>query len=406
MNIRVENSNVAEITKSNSRVEIKGNVSTASQETTVQQVEKDTGRVTSVQQTVVEVPLRPGESQIDKIQQDAENMESQLFQQKMEVVSNTMSEEDAEKMGRDGFSVNGTEVETIVTEIDKIKMELAKAGVDISTFGDGLSCEQLAELAGSAGLANQLESILKAADFPATEENIADCTEAICQAADLTACREETVKYMLEQELPPTVENLYKAQHSTNQGTVGSNPNHVEMDEQLKSQVEQVIAQAGLSVGEETLACSQWMLDNQIPLTEENLAYAMDLRNMQVPVDSNQLMGAMLEALAEGKRPTDAVVLDGYDNVSRAEEAAQVVEQATDSQVWSVVEKGLPLTIENLEAAQNAEKQKKQQEVLVNPEIPDYAKEDISYITAKRQLEETRLMMTIEANYALLKQGV
>lgn len=406
MNIRVENSNVAEIAKSNSRVEVKGNVSTAPQEAAVRQVEKETDKLTSVQQTVVEVPHRSGESQIDKIQQDAENMEAELLKQKMEVVSNTMSEEDSEKMGQDGFSINGTEVETIVTEIDKIKMELAKAGVDISIFGDDLSSQQLAELAGSAGLANQLESILKAADFPATEENISDCAEAVQQAANLTECREETVKYMLEQELPPTVENLYKAQHSTNQGSAQSNPNRVEMDEHLKSQVEQVIVQAGLAVNGETLACSQWMLDNQIPLTEGNLKYAMDLKNMQVPLDAEQLMGAMLEALAEGGRPMDAMVLGGYSYADRARDAAQVVEQAADSEVWSVVEKGLPLTVENLEAAQNAEKQRKEQEVPVETKIPDYAKEDISFITAKRQLEETRLMMTIQANYALLKQGV
>ena len=80
--------------------------------------------VTSLQQTRVETSVCPADSQIEKIQQDAENAKTELIQQKMEVVSNTMSEKDCEEMGRDGFSVNGTEVETIVTEIDKIKMEL------------------------------------------------------------------------------------------------------------------------------------------------------------------------------------------------------------------------------------------------------------------------------------------
>lgn len=406
MNVRIENSNAAEITRTSRSVEIKGNVTVTAQETTTEQIEKETGRVTSVQQTRVETGVCPAESQIEKIQQDAQNAQTELIQQKMEVVSNTMSEEDCEQMGQDGFSVNGTEVETIVTEIDKIKMELAKAGVDISVFGDELSKEQLEALAGSTGLASQLESVLRQADLPATEENISDCAETVQQAADLTNCTDETVKYLLEHELPPTVENLYKAQYSTNYGTANSRNAGIPMDDGLKSQVEQIIVRAGFSVNEDTLECSQWMLDKEIPLTEENLKYAMDLKEMQLPPDPEQLAGAMLEAVAEGKRPMDAVILEGYSNGDRAKQAAQTVSQATDAQVWSVVEQGLPLTIENLQAAQSQQEQQNQQSFSGSRDIPEYAKEDMAFLTAKRQLEETRLMMTAQANYALLKQGI
>ena len=405
MNIRVDNSNLMEITQTNSKVEIKGNVSVATQETTTQQMEKETGRVASVQQTTVEVPFISGESQIDKIQQDAENMESQLFQQKMEIVSNTMSEKDCEKMEDDGFPVNSTEVETIVTEIDKIKIELAKAGVDISVFGDELSGQKLEELAGSAELANQLAAILNQADLPATEENILDAQKTIEQAASLTECRKETVKYMLDHELPPTVENFYKAQHSISGVSSYSDSAKIPMDDRLQAQVEQIITKAGLTIDEVSLSCSQWMIDNQIPFTEENLNYVMDLNQIQLPPDTEVLMGAMLETMAEGKRPSEAVILEGYSNVARAEQAVETVNQVTDAEVWNLVEKGLPLTIKNLEAAKQ-EEQKIQQNHQSEQVIPDYAKENIEFITAKRQLEETRLMMTAQANYALLKQGI
>ncbi len=406
MNIRVDNTSLAEVTRTNSKVEVKGNVAVTTQETTTQEMERDTGRITSVQQTVVEVPHRPEESQIEKIQQDAENAESQLLQQKMEIVSNTMSEKDCQKMDGDGFSVNGTEVETIVTEIDKIKAELAKAGVDISIFGDDLSQEQLEAMVGSVGLANQLEAVITQADLPPTEENVSDCEETIQQALDLVDCKEETIKYMLAQELPPTVENLYKAQHSTGAAWNASKGSGVVMDDNLKAQVEQIITRAGLPVNEDTLECSQWMLDEQIPLTEENLRYAMDLKELKLPPEPEQLIGAMVDAIADGKRPRDAIVLEGYSNIDRAEEAVQTVSQATDADVWSIVEKGLPVTIENLEAAQNAAKNEKSQASSSNQQIPSYAAEDMDFLTAKRQLEETRLIMTAQANYALLKRGI
>ena len=62
---------------------------------------------------------------------DAEERKNQ-----MAVLSNTTSPEDYAKMQEDGFSLDDTTTNTIVTETDKIKAQLAKAGVDISFFGD------------------------------------------------------------------------------------------------------------------------------------------------------------------------------------------------------------------------------------------------------------------------------
>ncbi len=403
MNVRVENSNLAEIAKPKSNVEIKGNVAGTAQDAKAQQA-ANMGMAVAVQQTTVEAGVRPGESQIEKIKQDAQaEAQVQRFRQQMDVVSNTMSGRDCMEMGEDGFPANYTEVDTIVTEMDKIKMELAKAGVDISTFGDGLTSEKIEELAGSAGLASHLESVLHGADLPATQENISDCEEAVQQAAGLTACGEEAVKYMLEQELPPTVENLYKAQHSTNQASVAPQKSHVLLDEGLKAQIEQVLVRAGLPVNEDTLGCSQWMLDNQIPLTEENLKYAMELGDLKLPPETGQLVGAMLEAVAEGNRPMDAMLLEGYSNADRAKQAAEAVGQATDAEVWSLVEQGMPVTVKNLQEAHN---QAGQDGNPADGQAPAYAREDMDFLTAKRQLEETRLIMTAQANYALLKQGI
>lgn len=410
MNIRVDNSNITEITRANTKVEIKGDVAVATQETTTQKVEKDTGRVTSIQQTTVEVPHITGESQLDEIRQEAENMEAQLLQKKMQVVLNTATSSDCSKMDEDGFSLNNTEVETVVTEMDKIKMELAKAGVDISIFGDTMDSKMLEEMTGSVAAARQIESAIEDAGLPATEENVTDIQDTLEQAADLTSCSDEAVKYMLDNELAPTVENLYKAQHSS--GTMPNQQMGITLDEGLKEQISQVIMQAGLTVDDTTLSVSQWMMENQIPLTADNLNYVMDLKDMKFPLEMDQVMNAIMEAVIEGRRPKDAVVLDGYSDMERAQAAVQTLEQATDADVWSVVEKGMPLTIENLAAAENYAMQKNASDTAKGgqsqeaAQLPESVREDFAFIKAKRQLEETRLAMTMQANYALLKQGI
>ncbi len=411
MNIRVDNTNLAEVSRTNTRVEIKGEVNVAVQETTTQQVVKDSGEVRAVQQTTVEVPHIAGDSQLDEIRQEAENMEAQLLQKKMQIVANTATPSDCGKMEDDGFSLNDTEIEAVVTEMDKIKMELAKAGVDISVFGDTPDSEMLEQITGSAAAARQIEAAMRETDLPATEENVTDVQETLEQAADLTSCSDEAVKYMLDNELDPTVENLYKAQHSS--GTMPNQGAGITLDAGLKDQISQVIMQAGLSVNETTLMTSQWMIENQIPLTADNLNYVMDLKDMQLPPEPGQVLDAAMQAIAEGRRPQDAVILDGYSNMERAQAAAQVIENATDADVWNVVEKGMPLTIESLEVAANYAAQQGAQsagqgkgQTAKSAEIPEYAKEDLAFLKAKRQLEETRLAMTAQANYALLRQGV
>lgn len=415
--MRVDNSNIMEITKSNNSVEVKGNVTVQTQQTTTQQVDKTTGEVRSVQQTTVDKPFFGGDSQseMDKIRQEAENMEVKHYKDQMATVTNTASADDCAKMDEDGFSLNNTEVKTVVTEMDKIKMELAKAGVDISIFGDDLSMDQLAEMLGSAGMAYQMEQAITAADLPATEENISDCEETLKQAADLTKCNEQTVKYMVENELPPTVENLYKAQHSTAAGTTAPMQQEPVMDENFKKQIEQVIKEAGLEVNETTLGYSQWMLENDIPLTAENLKFAADLYEMEFPLDMAKIMEGMMTAISEGNRPGDAMVLDGYSMADRAQQAAEVVERAIDADIWTVVERGQQVTVENLAAAHNsnvanvggdAKETGSADTKAATTQIPEYAQEDIKYITARRQLEEIRLMMTTQANYALLKKGI
>lgn len=61
-------------------------------------------------------------------------------------------------MEEDGFSLTDTEIPTVVTETDKMKMRLAKSGEDISYFGDGLSDAQIEAMAGSTAMAKHIES--------------------------------------------------------------------------------------------------------------------------------------------------------------------------------------------------------------------------------------------------------
>ena len=93
------------------------------------------------------------------------------------------------------------------------------------------------------------------------------------------------------------------------------------------------------------------------------------------------------------------MLISGYSLADQAKDALAVVDSATDQDVKTVVGAGLELNIQNLAWAemQNAD------ETVIPVDLSDT---DIAFVTAKRKLEETRLAMTAEANYSLLKQGI
>lgn len=396
----------------------------------------------------------------EDVMQQADKMDTASMKDQMVVASNTTTATDCKKVEEEGFSLQQTDIRTVVTVTDKIKMELAKAGVDVSCFGDGLSAEQIEAFAGNAALAQKIAGRIEqlAADIPLTRDNAADFVRAMEEAGELQKLNDGALKYILDNQLKPTIANLYKAQYSGSITYTSQNTEQIGL-EGIKEQVSRIIAQSGRKEDEYALADSQWLMQNQIPLTAENLNYVYQLKQMDVPLDADKLLDQMIMAVAEGKRPQDAILLDAYSLAGQAQKAVEVIQQTTDEDLAYVISKGEPVTIQNLEQAHNqnlagisaAEKEEIEQLIqstaeaqkdLQTSQIPqeeagevsedegvqtdsvniqassvvhvlqtDIAEDDLSgiriaLITARRQLEEIRMEMTIDASYKMLKYGI
>lgn len=344
-------------------------------------------------EAVYSKPKQDAEEIMEEISNQAQAKDAATMKNEMLFASDTTSSKDAEKLEEDGFDLFDTKIETVVTETDKIKMQLAKAGVDISIFGDALTDEQLKELAGSEALAIQMAREIAAADLPVTQDNLEESLEGMEMAGELSALTDGAVKYMLDNGLEPTIENLYKAEFSGSSSY--QKPTEAVSLDGLQQQITAVIEEAGLAVSGESLADSRWLIENEIPLTPENLIYMQGLKGLQLPPEEQAVMDAMAKAMAEGKRPKDGMLMEGYTLTEKAEAAAAVLEQADDASLSWLIENDMELTIENLRRAESA-----------GGTGTVSAEKELALLTARRQLEEARLAMSAQANYSLLKQGI
>lgn len=325
------------------------------------------------------------------IQQEAGNIDVGIQQDYMTLMSNTLSEEDYKKLSEEGFHFQNMDPEEAVTIVDKIKAEMARSGQVIVGYTDDLDMDTLAAAVGSEALARSVAEQFAQADIPLTEENLEQIGKAWDMASELNAPTEGTYQYMVDNGMEPEVLNFYLAESSGAQ-TI----------EQSKTQ------SAGGYYAEDIQG---YYTQSAVKETKEGL-------KEQVSQDQNL------------QKQVDKVIA----------QAGFTADDETREQAFWLMEKGLPLTAENLKrldelqkvtfpvteeafakAAANAIAEGK------NPvhanlaksgniyeraaEVYDYYNSEEVWtelggdITARRQLEEIRLRMTAEVNVKLLKSG-
>ena len=366
------------------------------------------------------------ENLLNDMNQTSENRRNDMI-----VTASTTTSDDYKAAKDDGYDV-------IVTETDKIKAVLAKAGVDISIYGDDLSREQLTDITGSQTEAAMLVNQMKAYDIPATDDNIKAGTDAIDRAKSLTNISNETKAYLVRNNMNPTVSNVYKATYSSCQvqnykqkvgitdnvkqlyddnqyGDKGAGSQGKISDElfdELKPQLKQILDDAHIDSSDENLNQCRWLIDEDIAVTPDNvlLANQVDCINAaEENVSSDFYARAVTEALAMGKKATDATMSQDGLTFDMAKKACDVLGEATADDIVTLESDNIPVTIENLlkliaaRGKDSAASQGSANKALDN-QITD--SRDARLVTAQRKLEEARLSMTAEANLSLIKKGV
>ena len=310
-----------------------------------------------------------GLKSFDEIKAKASMKNVSLDNNAFAVMATSMSADDVAKMADEGFSPSEMTDSETVTVLDKIKATLVKSGINIDGFTDDLSKEEIEQIAGSSAYASAIEAALKEAALPATKDNVTEITEALNVSGELTIPSDDAKKYMINNCPEPTVNNFYIANHSSSADTsanrasyymdetgyVGKNPTDADI-ESLSPQIEKIISDAGLSVNEQTINEAKWLINKDIPLTKENLINLENLESVSFPPDTETVALSAASALAEGKNAKDGLLSDPE---SIHIKAAKFVESLN---------------------------------------FDDVAK--------RRILEETRLILTLEASVSLLKKGI
>ncbi len=266
----------------------------------------------------------------------------------------------------------------------------------------------------------ELKIRLEEANLPATPDNIAKLTSAFSLLDSTPAMDDKAMQSLISKNLAPTTENLYKAYYSSTKLT--KEPIASQDWNELLGQVKDVIQEAGFVATESEIDSAKWLVESKIPLTPETFAYKKELEQLKDNRNPEQMLNRMLEGMSQGLHPKDAVLTGTGESASKLVDKLNTI---TEDSVSKAVETDTELTLRNLIAIQENSELDKRVAIEKNIEIeqildeetaiePDLTSEQESEVVdskaykevrAKRQLEEIRLKMTIEAAAKLEKQG-
>ncbi len=346
----------------------------------------------------------------EEVMQDAGQKDIALQRDYMAVMSNSMSAKDYKKMQEEGISAVDSDIETHVTNLDKIKANLARSGTVIAGYNDDLTDDQIDAISGGDISAWQLREAFNKNDLPITEENVRGVADAVNKAAGITGLTDDVKKYMVANGIEPTISNLYKSGYSaglgngrqskgyymdSTEGYYAKKADSFDMD-QIRGQVEGIIKRAGLSVDDVTMAEAEWIIRSGIPITERAVKTLNRIDNLTLPLSGQDIINISATAINDGRRPVDGFIDKRESDAAQAVRVQDELNSIKDEAISKVISSGMEVNISNLYEASTGS--------FVQAGSGNSQTADA--LTARRQLEETRLLMTTQANLKLIKQGI
>lgn len=273
---------------------------------------------------------------MDEVVAQAKGTDVALSRKYMTVLSNIMSKEDYKKAMEDGFNPASVPSEEMVTILDHIKAAMLQSGQVVEGYNDDLSDGALKEITGREVNIDTIKQALKNANLPETEENVKGIEDAVNIMSDVDSLSDGSIKYMVENNLQATMENIYTARFSvgteeTRQakgyytdeigGYFAKKAESIKWED-LEPQVEKVLEKMDISSEEKESKTKEakWLIEQGIPVTEEKLKTLESITSIEFPVPVGRIISVSINAIVAGLNPKQGDLSVDKDIYSKAYE--------------------------------------------------------------------------------------
>src|SRR5690606_2399417 len=117
-----------------------------------------------------------------------------------------------------------------------------------------------------------LNEKMKAYNIPVSDEAKDRIKEALNLSESIQNIEKKDILYLIGKNLPPTIENIYKARYSSKNNEANNKLSDADWDE-LIPKVSDFLNKVGIQLSNDTLDKARWLVENNLSLSKENINY-------------------------------------------------------------------------------------------------------------------------------------
>ncbi len=328
-----------------------------------------------------------------------------------------VSGEDVEELEEEGSSLEQYEEGQLERAIERVKSQRKMREESVERHVEKKKEESEDERRASiksqlpSNVPDYLVERMLAEDVPVTQENVERAMRACEMAEDVKNLSDASIRFLLQNQMEPTIRNIYHAKFS---GVQTGNPRQREMEwANVEGQAQRILSEAGYEWTEENQAGAQWLFVNGLPITGEVMAnYGEMLSIREAENYQERNIECVARAMAEGLNPEKASL--GTREREMAEQVVQDLGEVDEEALQHVCRNNQEPNLHNLKEAGRQQRVEGRQEgerasdkgEPMSTRVQKDVGEDESFITERRRLEEVRLKMTLQAAGTLIKKGI
>lgn len=271
----------------------------------------------------------------------------------------------------------------------------------------------------------QIRSALEQSNLPVTQECISQVVSALQMSQVSAELSDSSKAYLIRQELAPTIENIYHSQYSGNDGVPADSVDQEVWKEYLP-QIRKILE--GMGDGDySNMEAAKWLFANELPVNENTVSMVNILEVIKQNMTPEKVLGQVLQSMSAGGAAAQATLDDTQfvmakellEQIAGIEDrdivtALQMAADYNAENYGAAVSRGesgsqteQQLTIQMLIEAGKYNQQNKVSEVQIPAVVAEgMTEEEIQAVTAKRQLEEIRLSMTLQSAMSFARKGI
>jgi len=293
-----------------------------------------------------------------------------------------VTEEDYSALSELGLAPDKEDPHTLLTVYERIQIELAAwcDGYDIS--GLNISNEKIKTVLGSEAMAG-----------------------AVKMAGETGELTDAAKSYLLKNDLEPTIENAYKAAHSTAGQVPASTPLSDTEWKELKEQISGILDKSGMEVNEENLQNAKWLVEHDIQVTAENLLKLGELNHTDMQ-NTDVIVSNTAFALMMGMNGTEAYITRNWIQTDEISQTMDAIANVSDETIYDIVNDDAVLNAANIKKYQDAGQKDNNSGTQQKENQGQRDFENPSFVRAKTVIIEARLIMTSSSLLNMQKLGV